>query len=534
MIVAFIPAKGDSKRLSKKNLLLINGKSLVDHAIQYARKSSIIEKIYVSTDSEEIAISAKKNEVEVIMRDSSLGDETPLIEVYKHAWKKIDNSSISHVVCIQPDNPDRKTNIDEAIEYVKNKNIDNMITVDSEGKHNGAINILSRDALISEQFIYASTLLDNCTNIHCSLDYYLAKKRMQKSQEIINVENKRIGEKQSTFIVAEAACNHMCNMDLAIRMIDEAASAGADAIKFQTYKSEKLVSKDAQAFWGTKKTLQKEYYKKLDHFGKEEYAELFSHAKEKGIVAFSSPFDIDSVELLNELGMSLYKIASCEINNIDFLKQISRIGTPIILSTGASTIQEIDKAIETIFSQNNDKLMLLACTLSYPTKYHDSNILRVNTLKERYRGIIVGISDHTEPDESMVIPALAVAIGAKIVEKHYTLDTSMEGSGHFFSVDPKMLKKMVNNIRLAELTLGDGSLGVNDSEVIAWEKARRTIVSNKYISVGTKITENDICFKRADNGISIDRISEVVGRKTKVNISDDIPIMIDMLEKLLH
>jgi len=348
--------------------------------------------------------------------------------------------------------------------------------------------------------------------------------------QCVSINGRLVGQDKPVFIVAEAACNHMCDLGLARKMIDKAADAGADAIKFQTYKAEKLVTGDAMAFWGSEKVSQLEYYKKLDRFGRLEYEELFKYAEDKGIIAFSSPFDADSAEMLAEIGMPVFKIASCDMPDLRHLRHIASFGKPIILSTGASTPNEIDMAIKVIFEQDNYQLMLLACTLSYPTRNEDANILRIRTLQERYPGMIVGLSDHTEPDPYMVIPSAAVALGARIIEKHYTLDSSMTGSGHFFAVVPDSLKKMVKNIRLTQTVLGNGKLGVAESEKKAWASARRSIVAEVPIPKGTIITSEMLGIKRPANGLPAFMIDEIIGKKAVQNIKAEQPITSSMIE----
>jgi len=349
--------------------------------------------------------------------------------------------------------------------------------------------------------------------------------------QCVSINGRLVGQDKPVFIVAEAACNHMCDLGLARKMIDKAADAGADAIKFQTYKAEKLVTGDAMAFWGSEKVSQLEYYKKLDRFGRLEYEELFKYAEDKGIIAFSSPFDADSAEMLAEIGMPVFKIASCDMPDLRHLRHIASFGKPIILSTGASTPNEIDMAIKVIFEQDNYQLMLLACTLSYPTRNEDANILRIRTLQERYPGMIVGLSDHTEPDPYMVIPSAAVALGARIIEKHYTLDRSMTGSGHFFAVDPDNLKKMVENIRLTQTVLGDGKLYVAESEKKAWSSARRCIVAEVFIPKGTVITSEMLGMKRPADGLPANMIDVVMGKRACQDISPDQAIDLDMIEE---
>jgi len=357
---------------------------------------------------------------------------------------------------------------------------------------------------------------------------YLANYRTELS--CIAINDRLLGNNEPVFIVAEAACNHMCDMELAKTMIDKASEAGADAIKFQTYKAEKLVTRNAVAFWGNEKVSQIEYYKKLDKFGKREYEELFEYARDKGIIAFSSPFDKESAEMLDGIGMPAFKIASCDIPDIRFLRYVAGFGKPIILSTGACIPEEIDRAIEVIFEQGNYQLILLACTLSYPTKYKDANLLRIQTLKERYPAMIVGLSDHTEPDIHMMVPSIAVALGAKVIEKHYTIDRTITGSGHFFAITPDDLKKMVKNIRLTEALLGDGSICVTKTEKRAWNNARRSIVAEVPIPEGTIITSEMLGVKRPGVGLSPSMIEEIIGKKAAKDIKADAFITLDMLK----
>jgi sialic acid synthase SpsE len=342
-----------------------------------------------------------------------------------------------------------------------------------------------------------------------------------KTLGTISIGKRIISNNTPVFVIAEAASNHMCDLELAKQMIDKASEAGVDAIKFQTYKAEKLVTKDATAFWGNETISQIEYYKKLDLFGKPEFEELFKYAVDKGIIGFSSPFDAESSDMLNELGMPLFKIASCDIPNIQHIRQIANFKKPIILSTGASTVEEIDRAIYTIFKEDNFQLILLACTLNYPTPYHQANFRRIQTLKERYPELTIGISDHTEPDPNMIAPAVAVSLGARVIEKHYTLDKRMTGSGHFFAMSPNDLKMMVENVRITQTMLGEGNLGVAEGEEKAWKSARRSIVADIFIPKGTIIKSDMLGFKRPAIGISASKIDDIVGKKTICDLPKD-------------
>jgi len=530
MIVAIIPAKGESKRLENKNLVKIGGETLIAHAVEYARKASKIEKIIVSTDHDVIEGHARALGVDVLRRGPELGGETPLIDVYRHALCSINDGRVTHIVGIQPDHPDRRTDIDRVISHVLEKGIDDLVTVNRTGARNGALRILSRVALEAQPPLYPSAIMDDCTNIHTPFDFHLATFNMAREKDPIHIGNQKIGTNEPTFIVAEAACNHMCDMELASKMIDKAVEARANAIKFQTYTAEKLVTKDAVAFWGDDKISQLEYYRRLDRFGRKEYQTLFEYADRKGIIPFSSPFDAENVEMLADLGMKIFKIASCDICNLPLVERIAQYNRPLILSTGASTMAEIERALLTIFEQGNYQVILLACTLSYPTKNEDANLLRIRTLKKRFPGLVVGISDHTQPDPGMMIPSVAVSLGARVVEKHYTLDRSMTGSGHFFAVDPENLKQMVQNIRLTESVLGDGSLGIAPSEEKAWVSARRSIVAQVPIKAGTVIQPEMLGLKRPGTGLLGDRIVDVVGQRAWVDIGADEQVRLEMLE----
>ncbi len=343
--------------------------------------------------------------------------------------------------------------------------------------------------------------------------------------------DKRIGGDAPTFIIAEAAANHMCDIDTAIALIDRAAEAGADAVKFQTYKADKLVRKDATLYWHGKETSQLEYYSRLDRFGDKEYAELFEHAKQKNIILFSTPFDTDSADMLNSMGAPLFKIASCDLPDSRLLTHVAKFGKPIILSAGGSTPEEVDQAIETIYAAGNFKLILLACTLSYPTKNEDANLRQILALKKRYPFLNIGLSDHTHPDKHMVIPALAVALGASAIEKHYTLDREMEGFGHFFAIDPSDLKMMIENVRVAETVLGDENMDVTEAEKPAREKARRSIVAAAAISEGTVITSDMLAMKRPADGLPGFMMDKVIGKKAIRDIAEDETIAMDQLSE---
>ncbi|MDE0330395.1 MAG: N-acetylneuraminate synthase family protein [Nitrospinae bacterium] len=530
MIIAVIPAKRHSNRLADKNLLEIDGISLVAHAIRYARRFKSVDEIFVSTDSEEVARIAGRNGARVHFRGPELGGEAPLVEVYRDVAKKLGREKISFLVGVQPDHPNRKSDLDTLIGYVRDNRIDDLRTADRHGKQNGALRIMSKRALMTTPPFCTSIARDDCINIHSSFDFAMAAHEMSPYSKEIVVGDKMIGTGNPTFVIAEAACNHMCDVGMAKEILDLAAEAGADAVKFQTYKAERLTRKGAMTYWRGKQIPQIEYYRKLDRFGAPEYESLFAHGREKGVITFSTPFDIQSAEMLNGLGAPLFKIASCDLPDSRLLKRVAGFGKPVILSTGGSTVEEIECAVTTFFAAGNHQLILMACMLSYPVKNEDANLLRIHSLKAKFPGLIVGLSDHTEPDEHMVIPSLGVVLGAKVIEKHFTLDRNMSGSGHFFSMNPEDLKKMVRNVRLVESVLGDGALGVAEAENAARSNARRSIVAEREIQRGEIIESSMLGMKRPADGLPGWMMDELLGKRAKTKIQADQALAMDMVE----
>ncbi|MEE9274081.1 MAG: N-acetylneuraminate synthase family protein [bacterium] len=530
MIVAVIPAKEGSTRLPQKNMMEVDGAPLVVHAIRQARSVRQVEKVYVSTDSDAIAALAEENGAGVVRRGADLAGDTALIDVYCHALNAIGEEGITHILGVQPDHPGRKSDMDGSIDYALANDIDDLFTVDRHGKRNGALRLLSVKALRARPTIYPSAYRDDCVNIHTRTDLALADHERSPFSREIAVEGHRIGPGHPTFIIAEAACNHMCDVDMAKKMIDLAAEAGADAIKFQTYKAERLARREAKLYWEGKETSQIEYYGRLDRFGAAEYETLFAHAREKGIIGFSTPFDPENASMLNDLGMPLFKIASCDLPDSRLLRRVAGFGKPVILSVGGANTEEIDRAVATIFETGNHQLVLMSCMLSYPTPDENADLLRIRALKDRYPDIIIGLSDHTEPDPNMVIPALGAALGASAIEKHYTLDRSKTGSGHFFSVTPEDLKAMVANIRLAERVLGEGRLEVAEVEEAARGSARRSIVAERPIRSGEVIDSSMLGMKRPADGLPGWMIDQVVGKRAKRDIGADEALSLDIVE----
>lgn len=334
------------------------------------------------------------------------------------------------------------------------------------------------------------------------------------------IKAKTAWEQSSCFIIAEAGVNHNGDINIAKKLVDAACEACVDAIKFQTFKAENLVTRNAPKAKYQKQTTgngnQYGMLKKLE-LSYEEHVILKNYCDEKGIMFISTPFDFESVNLLEKLNIPLYKISSGDLTNIPLLKYIAKLNKHMIISTGMANLGEVEDAIEAIKQAGNNKISLLHCTSNYPTNYEDVNLKAMITLKNAFK-LSVGYSDHTIGIE---VPVAAVAMGAKIIEKHFTLDKLMEGPDHKASVDSKELKQMVTSIRNIESAFGNGIKKCNESEKNTREIARKSIVASVKIKKGETISENNVTFKRPGNGISPKLFNEIIGRIAVEDIDAD-------------
>ncbi|NLJ96381.1 MAG: N-acetylneuraminate synthase [Clostridiales bacterium] len=324
-----------------------------------------------------------------------------------------------------------------------------------------------------------------------------------------------------TYIIAEAGVNHNGDMNRAKEMICEAKKAGADAVKFQTYVTENLVSKQAsKAEYQIKNTSNEEtqfnMLKKLE-LSFEEFQKLSIYAKEIGIDFLSTPFDEDSIDFLSQLSMRFWKIPSGEITNKPYLIKLAKTKKPIILSTGMSTIEEISDALEVFDDYNRDNITLLHCNTEYPTPYGDVNLAAMKTMKEEFN-LQVGYSDHTEGIE---VPVAAVALGASVIEKHFTLNKALPGPDHKASLEPNELTKMIKSIRNIEKAMGDGVKMPSESEMKNITVARKSIVAKCPINKGEEFTEKNLAVKRPGEGISPMKWFDILGRKAKKDFEED-------------
>ncbi|MBF1050673.1 MAG: N-acetylneuraminate synthase [Peptostreptococcaceae bacterium] len=326
---------------------------------------------------------------------------------------------------------------------------------------------------------------------------------------------------KKTLIIAEAGVNHNGCIDLAKSLVDKAVIAKADIIKFQTFTAENLVTKNAQKAEYQKNNLAGEstqfnMLKNLE-LSQAEFKELKDYCTEKNIEFLSTAFDLESIDFLESLGMNTWKIPSGEITNLPYLIKIAKLKKKVILSTGMSTMQEIEDAVNIFKKYGTNDITILHCTTQYPTLFEDVNLNAMLSIKEKF-GYDVGYSDHTKGIE---VPIAAVALGATVIEKHFTLDNNMIGPDHKASLQPDELKKMVESIRNIELSLGDGRKVVANSEKENMSIARKSIVAKKSIRKGQLLSEENITVKRPGDGISPMKWFDILGTAAIRDFEED-------------
>ena len=324
----------------------------------------------------------------------------------------------------------------------------------------------------------------------------------------------------SVYIIAEAGVNHNGSFNLACKLVDAAKEAGVDCIKFQTFKSQNLVSHNAQKADYQKNTTgdgsQVDMLKKLE-LSYDEFIKLKEYCDKVGVCFLSTPFDFDSIGFLNSLDMPFWKIPSGEITNYPYLVALAKTGKPVVMSTGMCEMAEIQEAIDVLKENGTKEIKLLHCNTEYPTPFEDVNLYAMHTMRESFN-LEVGYSDHTKGIE---VPIAAVALGATIIEKHFTLDRNMEGPDHKASLEPDELVKMVASIRNIEHALGTGDKAPSPSEKKNITVARKSIVAARNIKAGDIFTIENVTVKRPGTGISPMRWNEVLGTKAIKDFAED-------------
>lgn len=334
-------------------------------------------------------------------------------------------------------------------------------------------------------------------------------------------------------ILAEAGVNHLGDLSLAEQLISAAKKSGADIIKFQTYKASELTTRDAPRFWswdGEKKKdgTQFDSYSNLDSFGRDEHEALKRICDSYNIEFMSTPFSSNAAEMLASIGMRCFKIASCDITNLPFLHDIATFRLPIFLSTGASNIDEIKEAVNTIYEvSSNIPVCIMQCTLCYPTKPEDANLLMLQDIQKHFPDNLLGLSDHTLGYHT---PIVSVGLGARVIEKHFTVDKTLPDSAdHWLSVDPNELSLLCKFTKEALLNLGQSRKQLVDCELATHSYARRSIVALNDIKAGRIISSHDISCKRPGTGLPPKKINLVIGAKAKNDIKADTLINLEDL-----
>ena len=340
---------------------------------------------------------------------------------------------------------------------------------------------------------------------------------------MVRLGDRSVGEGHPAFIVAEAGFNHNGRPDLALQLVDAAARAGVDAVKFQTFRGDRLASAHAQGYGGAVGS-QVEAYRQFELDGAA-YAAIFQRAAERGILVFSTPFDEESADLLEGLGMAVFKIASGDLTHHPLLAHVARKKKPMILSTGMASLVEIEEALDVVRQHGHPPLVLLQCTSAYPAAPADANLRAIPLMKQVF-GLPVGFSDHTI---GALAPAVAVALGACVIEKHFTLDRALPGVDHAMSVDPIQMAALVAAVRETEAFLRlPGSKPIPAEEETRYA-ARRGLVAARKLPAGTLLTRDLVDVKRPAAGLPSRWLSQIIGRTLRRPLERDEPITWDVV-----
>ncbi len=336
---------------------------------------------------------------------------------------------------------------------------------------------------------------------------------------------KIIGKKTNPYFIAEVGVNHENNLTRAKKLIDLAKEGGADGVKFQTYTAEKIACKQSPYYWDIKEIPVKSQYKlfkKFDKFGFKEYEKLKKHCDSVKIDFLSTPFDIEAVDYLNHL-VPFFKVASADLTNFPLIKRICSKKKPIVLSTGASNMVEIKNTVKFINKiSSNPRLVILHCILSYPTDYSQAHLEVIKNLSKKFPKNVIGLSDHTLPDENLAVLTTAYHLGARVIEKHFSDVKGKKGNDHFHSLNSNDLKKFIKNINIIkQIVQNKKGRQILNCEKIPRKNARRSIVTLGNIKKGDILSEKNLIMKRPGTGISPTKIKMVLGKKARKFLKDD-------------
>jgi N-acetylneuraminate synthase len=559
VITIIVPARGESKGLPGKNLALVGGVSLVGRAVLNGLEalSRIGEegRIVCSTDDTAIAGEARSWGAEVpFLRPPELAsDDARSMDVVLHALSELGVTD-GPVILLQPTSP--LASPEDVIEGLRihresGDPVVSVCTVDhpvewtfrlgSEGRLNrlgskqvpsrrqdsagvvqlnGAVYVADAAWLTEHQtFVSDRTRAFSMPaerSVDVDTEHDLAEaRRMIESQcsPVFSLGTREIGIGKPVFVIAEAGVNHNGDLGVALRLVDVAVDSGADAVKFQTFRSESIISETAPMAEYQRRNVghdetQLEMARRLEMDERSTRA-VRDHCRSRNIMFLSTPFDEVSADLLESLGVPAFKVGSGELTNHRFLKYLAQKNLPLLVSTGMSNLQEVAAAVRAIRSAGDPPLCLLHCVSNYPADPEDSNLAAMRTMREAF-GCPVGWSDHTL---GIHVSLAAVALGASVIERHYTLDRSMPGPDHRASLEPGELRDLVRQIRDVEVSLGDGEKTPRESERHTADVARRSLHASRDIEDGQRITAEDLTILRPGTGIPADRFDEIVGRR---------------------
>lgn len=564
-----VPARGGSKGVLRKNLVPLAGRSLISHVLTSARDAMrhlgyLLCRLVVSTEDQEIADTARSWGAEIpFMRPAYLAqDESSTIDVVLHALHSLKEREAYEpetVVLLQatspltdPEDICGATRLfwktggpvvtitanphpvewsysleDGRLHGAQGNAVGRRQVAAATYRLNGAVYVASPNILQKQQtFLTTETRgyimpPERSIDIDTMQDIMFADTLLlTRARQIppIEIGERKIGPGHPCFIIAEAGVNHNGDINLAHRLIDAAAESGADAVKFQTFAAAKLAAPAAPKAEYQRMTTgahqsQYEMLKALE-LSPDNHLELKKHAEESRLIFLSSPFDEDAADFLESLGIAAFKIPSGEITNAPFLAHIARKGRPVLLSTGMSTLQDVESAVRILRENGNPRLALFHCVSCYPTNPEDCNLRAMETMRCMFR-VPVGFSDHTL---SVAVPVASVSLGGDMVEKHLTLDQRLPGPDHATSLEPAQFRFMVESIRAADSALGSAVKQPLPREMDTAQAARKSLAAACEIKAGTLLTRQCIVALRPGSGVSPSDLPQVVGRRTKRDI----------------
>lgn len=556
-LLFLVPARGGSTRFPGKNLALLGGIPLVGRAVRAGRQVAGEfpgSRVVCSTDDPAIGAAARAWGAETpFVRPPDLAtDVAGTNDVILHALDAL-NDQFDAVVLLQPTSPlADTTDIQGAIALFRATNgpiisvcgaehpvewyhrrddagrlsailpaaVDGLRDViEPSYRPNGAVYIASPEQIRSQGFWTRETRgyvmpSERSVDVDTALDLDVARALFSsQGPASIDIGGRNVGSGHPCFVIAEAGVNHNGSLDLALKLVDAAAAAGANAVKFQTFRAEKIATRSApKAEYQTRTTgtseSQFEMLKKLE-LSPDGHKTLAARCVESGVTFLSSPFDEESADLLETLDVPAFKVPSGELTNLPFLRYLARKGRPLIVSTGMATLAEVAAAVTAVKDTGCDRLVLLQCVSNYPAAAADVNLRAMATMAAAF-GVPVGYSDHSTGSQ---VSLAAVALGACVIEKHFTLDRTLPGPDHQASAEPGEFAELVAGIRTVEAALGDGDKRPAPSELETARVARRSLVAAATIPEGSRLTAEMVAARRPGTGLPVDRLGELLGRR---------------------